>query len=567
MNNDAKSKAEAALDARDIDGARAAFESVLAADPGDADALHFFAVLAFQAGALTEARDKFITAIAARPGWAKARRNLGSVELALGHNEAALEHLLSAIAADADDANAYYNLALAHSAAGDTQKAVEAAKTAVRLGANGPDALTNLAVMLKEAGRLGEAEFAAHKAIGHWPDHAPAYVILAAILHRSQNAEAALTAADKAISLNEGLAEAHVNRGNALQALGRTEEAAKSYRTAIKCDAGLDAAYYYLSSAYTFQAGDGLIADMERALTMKNLGEDARLHIHFALAKAYEDIGDAAAAAGHLRDGNGLKRQRVNYDVDDYSRKIDHIIQTYSAEALNSMAPANENAAPVPIFVLGMPRSGTTLAEQILASHPNVFGGGETPHFQRAVRAAPEDYAAIGETYLAVLGQGADRTTFVTDKVPHNFEYIGVIALALARAKIIHVSRDALDTCLSCYANLFTGGLPFTYEQRELGRHYRDYARLMDHWRTVLGGRIYELSYEGLIADQEGATRHLLDFCGVSWDAACLAPHQTERGVFTASAAQVRQPVNTSSIGRAETFRPFLGDLIDELEA
>jgi hypothetical protein len=241
------------------------------------------------------------------------------------------------------------------------------------------------------------------------------------------------------------------------------------------------------------------------------------------------------------------------------------------------------DASEVPVFVVGMPRSGTTLIEQILASHSKVFGAGEREDFRALVSnlagpkgtkfpemvsaLSPDDRRRLGARYLAAIRAAAPAAERIVDKMPLNFLYLGLIHLALPRARIIHVRRDPVDTCCSCFSLLFTGNLAFTYELRELGRYYRAYQTLMAHWRAILPkGVMLELAYEDVVHDLEGQTRIILAHCGLEWEPACLAFHQTQRTVQTASVAQVRRPIYRSSVGRSRRYHPLIGPLLEALE-
>ncbi|MFA5372229.1 MAG: sulfotransferase, partial [Sideroxydans sp.] len=242
----------------------------------------------------------------------------------------------------------------------------------------------------------------------------------------------------------------------------------------------------------------------------------------------------------------------------------------------------NGDSSALPIFVLGMPRSGTTLTEQIIASHPDVFGAGELPDLLRiAHRKTHPDtttfpdnlryldaatLTAWGDEYIAGLKKRAPDSRHITDKMPANFFAVPLIHLMLPGAKIIHVNRNPVDTCVSCFTRLFHRKQEHTYDLAELGRYYADYVRLMDHWRAVLPqGAFYDVQYENIVADQEGEARKLLEYCGLEWDAACLDFHKTKRQIRTASVTQVRQPIYTTSVERWRKYEKSLGPLLDEL--
>jgi hypothetical protein len=281
--------------------------------------------------------------------------------------------------------------------------------------------------------------------------------------------------------------------------------------------------------------------------------------------------------------GNALKRSQIDYDEVAMLSEIDRTQQVFTSEFIRASAGAGA-PSPKPVFIIGMPRSGTTLVEQILASHPDVRGAGELTLFERAMGevrlAMPEapaypemalqmsgkHFRELGERYLAGIAQLAPAASHVTDKMPTNFLFAGLIHLALPHATIIHTVRDPVDTCISCFSRLFTEVNFQTYDLAELGRYYRHYQALMAHWHSVLpAGRILEVNYEDTVTDLEGAARRILGHCGLPWDPRCLDFHLTERVVRTASATQVRQPIYRSSVGRWRAYEPLLGPLLAEL--
>jgi hypothetical protein len=308
-----------------------------------------------------------------------------------------------------------------------------------------------------------------------------------------------------------------------------------------------------------------------------------RICLHFALAKAYEDCADPDRSFGHLCAGNALKRRSVAYDEAAVLGGLARLRAVFTPDLMRDRAGQGDPSA-TPIFVVGMPRSGTTLVEQILASHPHVFGAGELECFPTVVRelidgapnadAFPEllrtiDAArlrGLGAAYRGAIEPLAPTARRITDKLPLNFTHVGLIHLALPNARIVHVRRDPLDTCLSCFSKLFTGNQPFTYDLGELGRYYRDYEALMAHWQRLLpAGVMLELQYEDLVADLDGQARRLVAHCGLDWNDACLAPHAAVRPVRTASVVQVRQPLYRDALGRAERYRSLLGPLLEAL--
>jgi len=346
------------------------------------------------------------------------------------------------------------------------------------------------------------------------------------------------------------------------------------------------------AQAYDWQVANGLAsaqryADASHpdftlfrdALARGGLSERARASLLFALGKAHDDIGDFERAAAYFRDGNATVAGFTEWSRKNFRRMV---AARLDAKPLAERVDAAADC--VPIFIVGMPRSGTTLVEQILASHPSVFGAGElrlfdqaagvvrdrlagTPDFADLVRRMErDDFGAVGRFYLAALKRHAPEAARITDKMPSNFIFAGLIHLALPDAVIIHTVRDPLDTCVSCFSKQFTEAQAHTYDLAELGRYFGRYRTLMAHWRRVLPpGRILDVRYEDVVDDVEGAARRILAHCGLDWDARCLDFHRTERSVQTASAAQVRKPIYRDAIARWRRYERFLGPLTAEL--
>jgi hypothetical protein len=315
----------------------------------------------------------------------------------------------------------------------------------------------------------------------------------------------------------------------------------------------------------------------------ERLTTDERMQLDFALGKAYADLKDYRRSFDHLRRGAAAKRAQTDYDEAAAMALFDRIEAAFPPERF-AAASGRGDPSRTPIFILGMPRSGTTLVEQILASHPDVTGAGELrtasdvfgqvravtgevahyPDFVPALDAAT--LKAMGGLYGAELQRLAPGARRITDKMPSNFYFVGLIHMALPNARILHTVRDPLDTCLSCYSKLFAGEQNHTYDLGELGRYHRRYQRLMDHWRGVLPpGRFLDVSYEALVADLEGQTRRILAHCGLDWDERCLSFHETQRPVRTASASQVRRPIYCGSVGRWRAYAEDLAPLIEAL--
>jgi tetratricopeptide (TPR) repeat protein len=434
--------------------------------------------------------------------------------------------------------------------------------------------------------------------------------------HRIDDAARAYRDAERAcrelIAAAPRLMLAHYQRGVALAALGRYDEAAASHRRALELDPGhawahnglgnalktlghLAEASAFLARAVALMPDNGwfhrdLVAckrvteDDPQLAVMKALHDRAsldgaqRIPLHFALGKAYADIGHHEDAFRHWRDGNALQARNSPYDEASVLGLFRRIAAVFTPELIRDRRGSGDPSS-VPVFILGMPRSGTTLVEQILASHRAVFGAGELPAllleagrlggdqaFTEKIRGMTGGaFRDLGARYVARITANAPCAARITDKMPSNFFCIGLIHLALPQARIIHVRRDPLDTCFSCFSNFFPDAPP-AHDLATLGRYYRAYAELMAHWRRVLpADALLEIDYERLVTDIESEARRIVGHCGLEWDAACLDFAGNHRPVTTLSAVQVRQPVHRGAIGRAQPYRRFLAPLIGAL--
>jgi hypothetical protein len=373
--------------------------------------------------------------------------------------------------------------------------------------------------------------------------------------------------------------------GNALKEIGNFGEARKAFETCLALSPESLGTYVNLVDTYKFTSSDDRhLKSIEAALAQSDtLTEERRMQLSFAAAKAYDDLKRFDEGFPLLLTGNSLKRKTVEYDEKTVLAYFDRIRNVLTADVVRDKSGGG-SASTMPIFVLGMPRSGTTLVEQILASHPRVKGGGELKDMSDTVNSVrskdgtsvpfPEflpvanlaEIARIGEAYVAKLMRRAPGAERITDKMPSNFYFLGLIHLALPGAKVIHSSRSPVDTCVSCFSKLFAGEQSQTYDLGELGRYYRAYHGLMAHWREVLPADAFlDVQYEDVVADTEGQARRILDYCGLEWDRQVLDFHRTERSVKTASSSQVRQPIYGSSVARWRNYEKFLGPLLQEL--
>jgi tetratricopeptide (TPR) repeat protein len=375
-----------------------------------------------------------------------------------------------------------------------------------------------------------------------------------------ENAES-LTVFDRAAAINPGLALS--DKGVLLSHLGRLADACSAFDEALTHEPDLVDAWYNRSNVKTYSSGDPDIGAMERLLGRCSYQEG--LLLHFALGKAHMDSGGTDQAFAHWHEGNRMKRALIDYDSNAAARQID--MCAAGTPNLDRRESAGEaQFSDVPVFIVGMPRCGSSLIEQILASHPEIHGAGELVQLRALFEAVEPGSRPIAETALEKLRRCAPQAARIIDKDLCNFLHLGVIHRVFPHARIIHCRRDPLDTCFSAYAKLFAGDFGFTYEQRELGAYYRRYHALMAHWRSLLPEQVFmEIDYETLVSDPQKETRRLLDFLDLPWNDACTRFFETSRTVNTASFVQVRRPIYRSSVKSASSLRSHLKPLIEAL--
>jgi len=372
-------------------------------------------------------------------------------------------------------------------------------------------------------------------------------------------------------------------QGHVLKTIGRQDHAIRAYRQCLTHDPSNGEAWWSLANLKTFRFTDEDIDTMLSQLQNESLHDEARSNFQFALGKAFEDAGDYARAFEFFRQGNENRRQRETYDPVQTVDQHDTLIEVFDREFIEARKGSG-NPDPAPIFIVGLPRSGSTLIEQILASHPDVEGTHELPDLGRVARSAgqgrdrrgayprvvrdlyTDELAELGRSYLERTERHRpERLPRFTDKLPNNFVHVGFVRLILPNARFIDARRHPLDSCLGSYKQLFARGQPFTYDLFELGEFYLEYRRLMNHWHTTVPGSVLDVQYEFLVQDLENQVRRLLEFCELPWDDRCLRFFETERAVRTASSEQVRQPIYGSAMHRWRRYETLLAPLIDIL--
>jgi tetratricopeptide (TPR) repeat protein len=403
----------------------------------------------------------------------------------------------------------------------------------------------------------------------------------AAVLSSVGEFDQALAVYGKFLEEYSGQAKVWMSYGHVLKTAGRQEEAITAYRRSIELEPGLGEAYWSLANLKTFRFTSAEVAAMQAQLRRGDISDHDRLHFHFAIGKAQEDATSYAESFEHYKEGNRLRRSASHYDAAETSRHVARSKALFSAEFFAARADWGCPAAD-PIFIVGLPRSGSTLLEQILASHSAVEGTMELPDIGviarklggRTSRSEKSRYPEVlgeldadrirtlGEQYLEQTRiQRKAGTPYFIDKMPNNFAHVGLIHLALPNARIIDARRHPLDCCWSGFKQQFAHGQNFTYSLEDIGRYYRDYVELMAHYDRVLPGRVHRVIHETLIEDTEAEVHRLLHYCNIRFEPACLRFYETERAVRTASSEQVRRPINREGMGQWRNFEPWLEPL------
>ncbi len=445
---------------------------------------------------------------------------------------------------------------------------------------NHPEVLCGLGLVCLHTGRMEEATYRFEQVLATKPDHGGALMGLGdALAARGRQADAVLLF-ERLINAEPNNAAAHYALGQVQKQLGAFADSREAFALAVALAPDNPSLHYALAASAPFTEDDPRLAALEAlACDESRFTGRQKSELHFALFKAYDELKRPEEAFAHLNEGNRINRALLPYDEAEVFAFFRHLQEAYTAEVIAAYRSVG-HPSEVPVFVVGTPRSGTTLVEQILASHPDVFGAGELLYVQDLILggfAGPEypvDIATLGADglrrfggYYAVrLAAVAPKAKRIVDKLPANFRHLGLLHLALPKARLVHVSRDARDPCFSCYTQMYANGLNYTYDLGELGRYYRAYETLMAHWRAVLPpGAMIEVQYETLIENFETEARRIVEFCGLDWDERCLKFYETKRAVRTLSEFQVRRPLFKSSIGRWRPYEKWLGPLLDAL--
>ena len=491
---------------------------------------------------------------------------------------------------------------------GEVNEAYEVNLQAVQLSPNDQEALNNLGIVQKDLGLLEDSRTSLEKAIKLQGDFSEAYSNLGNTLFEMQRYEEAQTSLKTAVKLKPHLADAHYNLGRATQELGEIEESAAHYEHAISLEPrhanallnlgtalqqqnklaqarnrynqslaiqpDLATAHRQLADIKKFKTRDSQFQAMHSLHKNKKLPERDLCHINFGLAKAYEDLGDVESAYKHYLEGNALRKKELRYEQSCDEAFFNCLKNSFEELQQASLDLPKTLISPIPIFILGMPRSGTSIVEQIIGCHSRVHAAGELSSARELghelatgrVKISAEALAEFRESYLLYLNNKSDGYPLVTDKMPHNFHYIGLISLAIPEAKIVHVHRHPAAVCWGNFKQFFEkAGLKYSYGLQDIAQYYRLYFDLMTFWFHSSSHNIFNLQYEKLTTDQKAQTRLLLNYLELEWEEQCLEPHKSNRIVRTASNLQVRKKIYRGSSRKWEIYKPYLAGVFEDL--
>jgi len=444
-------------------------------------------------------------------------------------------------------------------------------------------AWSNLGASLREQGNFEEAVEALERALSLEPGNVEWHSYLGTMLLVWGKEERALASFEAALAIQPELAGALHSKGHVLKTMGKQDDAIRAYRAAASARPELGEIYWSLANLKTFGFEPEEVEFMQSQLDSAELTDESRLHFHYSLGKHFEDQEDYPKAFEHYTQGGDIKRANVSYDPVEFDVQTDKIIETFTPEFFEERASFGYSD-PAPILIVGLPRSGSTLIEQILSSHSQVDGTAElsdlmTLAYQTKLNrfdnltypASLMDMDAdsvedIGKEYIDGTFHHRKGAPFFCDKMPNNFSHIGFLHLILPNAKVIDARRHPLDSCFGTFKQLFAKGQPFSYDFFDLGQYYNCYIRLMEHWDHVLPGKVLRVQYEDNVADLENQARRMIEYCGLEWEDQVLRFYETERSVKTASSEQVRQPIYSKSVNSWKRYETELAELTQILE-
>ncbi len=557
-------------------------EQLLSLNPDNGTAWSFLGTTKLAAGHHQEALEAFDRALHLSPNTPMMLINRGCALYLLNKIKESIDSFRKAIKLDPSNANAYFNLARACKSQGKIGDAIKELKTALKLSPDLVEAHTSLGTLLYENGSLIECERVWKNAISTDSNHIQYRLGLAKLYTVTGEYDHALEQYKIIRQLEPNNALALCGEADVLEKKG---DFYKAYST-IKLLLAADTKDVLLADVFSrlchhFDACEEAINYLTELLESNNVDEYLR-DLHFSLGYVFDRIGRYDAAFSQFEKANQLCNHHC--DMGEIRQRFSKLRRYFSRESIDRL-PRSTTLSEKPVFIVGMPRSGTTLVEQIIASHQDAFGAGELPDVKLMINSMPslcgaealtfpecmqymdsEKMNKMAVAYLNRLDQGNNNCTRVIDKMPHNFLNIGLLCLLFPKARIIHCMREPADTCLSIYSKSFINLHAYGTNLRTLGQYYQEYLKLMEHWRDVFPERIFEIKYEDLVSDQEYYSRALLKYCGLDWDDQCLEFYNSKRTVVTASYDQVRRPIYNTSVEKWRKYEKFIQPLLKELK-
>jgi len=504
----------------------------------------------------------------------------GACYSVLGPTNNAIEDFKKAISLNQGYAEAHYNLGVVLQKIDQNDNAYDCYENALKLNHAYPQAHNNIGMISLKKRELNSAVKSFEWAVAYNPNYVEAHNNLGVAFQELMLYEKAKEQYEKTLSINPRFAQALNNLGATCEIFGLKDQALENYNNAINEDPGYCEAHRNLSAIKKYKKNDPHIQQLESLYSNINLTKPDKKNLSFALAKVYEDLGENEKFFKFLNEGNYLRKQELSYTFAPSKNFHLSMLKAFKSPPKIITQDKKNKSTIRPIFVLGMPRSGTTLVEQIISSHNKVYGAGELNNLKNIVSPILESHLISGkssiseESILNIRGQYLDsiaklntQKMIITDKMPINFRLIGFILSAIPEAKIVHVKRDARATCWSNYKHYFNSGNGFTFDQEDLSKFYGLYIEIMDFWHKLFPNKIYDLNYEKLTENQKIETEKLLKYCELDWDKKCLEFHKNDRGIKTASASQVRQKMYQGSSEAWKQFEPYIKTLIDGLKS
>lgn len=533
---------------------------------------------------LDGARQAYESALAARENYPEAYNNLGTLLREQEKPDQAEHALRKAIAQNPRYVDAYNNLATIYHNEGEDVEALRQLAEVLKFEPKNPKTLLLVGRVQLKRGAYDLAEQACAHVLREDAKNADALTIIAQIKHETDDFEAAIKLMEQAVAMDSENAEARNFYGVTLKSVGRLDEARDQILKAIELNDQMFGAYANLNDLVKFKKSDPVFKQIKALLDAEPDHHAVRtLPLHYAYAKCLEDIGDHPHALDHYIAGGKIKRTQVKYVENETFEFFDRIMTTFPVEIFTKR-PFGGNSSDRPVFIVGMPRSGSTLVEQILSSHSGVFGAGEVKYLSREMHVLRDRFPSLSrfpqlveemnsshfemlaQNYLHSLTANSGDSARVTDKLLTNHFFIGLINLLFPNAKIINTRRNPVDNCLSAFTKLFKDDMPHSYDLGEIGRYYRKYEDLMAHWENVLpAGTMMTLQYEDMVEKTEAKARDLIAFLGLRWEKGCLDFHSSGRPVKTASVTQVRKPIYKDALNRWEKYGAKLAPLIEAL--